>query len=80
MKKLVISFTVVGVLVALCAACAGPMGKGEGDGCSGNDECGSNLTCQPVGGHGGDYCCPAPLQLPDGTNASKESNCQPTTH
>jgi len=48
-------------------ACAGPMGKGEGDSCSSQDDCSTDLTCQPIQGHG-DVCCPAP---PD--NSSKSS-------
>jgi hypothetical protein len=63
----------MGAAVALLA-CAGPVGKGEGDSCSTADDCSSNLQCQPVTGRGGDYCCPAP------PSTSKEANCQAVTH
>jgi hypothetical protein len=72
------------VLMAGCAvtfACAGnATGTSEGDSCSSVDECNSELQCQPVAGHSGSYCCPAPLKLPDGTFTSDKSNCQPSGH
>jgi hypothetical protein len=50
-------------------ACVGPVGgKGEGESCSSPDDCGSDLTCQPV--NGGDYCCPTPA------DSSKKASCQ----
>jgi hypothetical protein len=52
-------------------ACAGPIGKGEGDSCSTADDCSSDLTCQYVQGRTGDFCCPTPAI------SSKEANCQP---
>ncbi|HEY8040990.1 MAG TPA: hypothetical protein VIF15_14390 [Polyangiaceae bacterium] len=55
---------------AAVAACAGPTGKGEGDSCTGADDCSSNLTCQPISGRQGDFCCPTPA------SSSKEGNCQ----
>ncbi len=58
------------VAAALSSACAGPMGKGEGDSCTTNDDCSSNLTCQPIYGRSQDYCCPTP------PSTSKEQNCQ----
>ncbi len=61
------------VSAALSAACAGPMGKGEGDSCTSADDCSSNLTCQPVTGRQGDFCCPTP------PSTSKEANCQATS-
>jgi hypothetical protein len=71
MKALLAWACGIGAAVALLA-CAGPVGKGEGDTCSTNDDCSSNLICQPIGGHG-DVCCPAP------PSSSKESNCQAVT-
>jgi hypothetical protein len=59
-----------GLAAVLSAACAGPTGKGEGDSCTSNDDCSSNLTCQPVDGRQGDFCCPTPA------DASSQSNCQ----
>ena len=61
----------IGMAVALLA-CAGPVGKGEGDSCSTADDCSSNLTCQPINGRNGDFCCPTPA------STSKEGNCQAT--
>lgn len=66
-----IAFVVMGLvaMVSTVGACAGPMGKGEGDSCSTQDDCSSDLTCQPVPGHG-DVCCPAPA------DSSTKANCQ----
>ena len=61
---------VVVALAGLTAACAGPSGKGEGDSCSGADDCSADLTCQPILGRNGDFCCPAPA------DASDKANCQ----
>jgi hypothetical protein len=54
----------------LVGGCAGPMGKGEGDSCGGNDECSADLTCQPITGRSSDFCCPSPA------DSSSKSNCQ----
>ncbi len=52
----------------------GPSGLSEGDSCGGSgDDCGSNLTCQPVAGRKGDFCCPTPQQ------SSNYTNCHPTS-
>ena len=60
-----------GIAAAIAVACAGPFGKGEGDSCSKADDCSSDLTCQPIWGRQGDYCCPTPA------DAGKAANCQP---
>ena len=44
--------TAVAALGGVVTACAGPTGKGEGDSCSTNDDCSSDLTCQPIGDAG----------------------------
>jgi hypothetical protein len=62
------------LVAALTGGCAGPIGKGEGDSCASEDDCSSNLTCQPISGRKGDFCCPTPA------NASKEGNCQVTSN
>lgn len=50
--------------------CAGPIGgKSQGESCSTEDECGTDLTCQPIAGHG-DVCCPTPA------DTSTSSGCQ----
>jgi hypothetical protein len=70
-RKTVFVTLACGFVAVIAVGCAGPMGKGDGDSCSGADDCSSNLTCQPILGRQGDYCCPTPPQT------SKESNCQP---
>lgn len=66
---------VCGMGAAALVACAGPIGgKGEGESCSTEDECGSNLTCQPVDGRSEDYCCPTQGV---GAPPPKADNCQP---
>jgi hypothetical protein len=52
----------------LFAAC----GSSEGDNCKSDDDCDSNLTCQPVTGRG-NRCCPTPA------SASNYTDCQPVT-
>lgn len=69
MFRKLVSFGMACGLTGLLA-CAGPIGKGQGDSCSSQDECGSDLTCQPVTGRSGDYCCPTPR------SASSNGNCQ----
>jgi hypothetical protein len=67
MKLVIASLVTVAMFVVGCSDFGG---KSEGDTCGGSrDECGSNLTCQPINGHGS-VCCPTPA------SASKESNCQ----
>lgn len=78
-RKVVGGFGAGLLLAVTAAACAGPVGaKGEGDGCGTNDDCGEGLVCQPVTGHGGDFCCPSPLVLPSGAIVSDQSNCRPS--
>ncbi len=65
MKTLFVCGLVAGVLAA--AGCWA--GVSEGDSCGGSqDNCGDNLTCQPIAGHG-DVCCPTP------PSASDKDNC-----
>jgi hypothetical protein len=45
-------------VIAWLVGCAGPVGKGQGESCSKQEDCSADLTCQPVGN--GDYCCPTP--------------------
>jgi hypothetical protein len=68
-KMAFVGVTVV-AMAGLVMGCAGPGGKGEGDSCGSQDDCSADLTCQPIQGRSGDFCCPAP---PD---ASDKSNCQ----
>ena len=70
MFRKVVLFGMGCVLTGL-VACAGPIGKGQGDNCSSQDDCSSDLTCQPVSGRSGDFCCPTP---PD---TSSSDNCKP---
>ena len=76
----------LGVAVGLClgvagmvAGCVGETGKGQGESCSSDGDCGGiGTVCQPVNGRGGNYCCPSPLVRPDGTFSSPNTSCQPT--
>ncbi len=43
------------IAIPMSAAC----GNSEADDCKTDDDCGSNLTCQPIPGRG-DRCCPSP--------------------
>jgi len=76
MKK-VLTVVLLGLASGL-VACAGDIGKSQGDPCGGSqDECGSNLTCQPIvhsDGSKGDYCCPTPAWT------STKSVCIPASH
>ena len=59
--------TVLALGLVTMVACGGP---GQGDECGGSqDDCGSNLTCQPIKGRGKSYCCPTPPEQ------SSNSNC-----
>jgi hypothetical protein len=50
------------------AACSG----GQGDTCSADNDCGANLTCQPIRGREKNFCCPTPAE------SSDETNCHPS--
>jgi hypothetical protein len=63
-----IAFSVMAAVAAV--GVLGGCGKAEGDSCSGND-CSTDLTCQPVTGRTGDYCCPTPADQRD------KSTCHP---
>ena len=79
-RKVTVLVFAVGLLGCMVAGCAGETGKGEGEGCSSDSDCGGmGLVCQPVSGHGSsNYCCPSPLKRPDGSFSSGQSNCQPS--
>ncbi len=69
MWKTIITVGLTAVLAAGSVAC----GAGEGDSCSTQSDCSDqNLTCQPIDGRGGDFCCPTPPQ------SSSKTSCQPT--
>jgi hypothetical protein len=67
-SKALLAFSCAVVFVA-SGACAGPLGKGEGDSCTSFEDCSSNLTCQPIGGRQDRYCCPTP------SDTSSDANC-----
>jgi hypothetical protein len=67
MFRKTVFFGIASAIVGL-AACAGPLGKGQGESCSSQDDCAADLTCQPIGAHG-DFCCPTPA------SASTSGNC-----
>ena len=75
-RKVTVLVIAVGLLGIAVAGCAGETGKGEGEGCSSDSDCGGmGLVCQPV--NGGSYCCPSPLRRPDNSYVSSKSTCQP---
>lgn len=64
---------VIGVGVSAIVACSDFGGVKEGDSCGGSqDDCASNLTCTPIEGRNGSFCCPTP------STASNYQNCHPT--
>jgi hypothetical protein len=66
---------VSGLGFAFLVSCAlvGCGGKGAGDTCTKDGECGSNLTCQSIPGRPNlDYCCATPY-----TMTKDAPNCQP---
>ena len=76
-RKMILGMVAWMVAVGIFAGCAGDTGKGEGEACSGPNDCGGEFQCQPVAGRSSDYCCPAPLILPSGQFASGQATCQP---
>ena len=68
--KVICGLAFVGSLVVACGP-ADSLNKNEGSGCSKNDDCGGELTCQPIQGRTGDFCCPAPA------DSSGKINCHP---
>jgi hypothetical protein len=62
----------VAFALSLLIACSSNEGDStEGGSCGSQSDCGGDLSCQPVHGRTGDYCCPAPA------SASTHANCQP---
>jgi hypothetical protein len=68
LRKTLLVMVATVALGSAVAACVGAVGKGEGDSCSGEDQCSQNLTCQPIGDTG-DFCCPTPA------NTSSKASC-----
>ena len=54
----------VGITIVACSG-------GQGDECTNDSDCKSNLTCQSVEGRNKNYCCPAPATMSD------YANCHP---
>ncbi len=69
MKKAFVSVSLaISLAVATLAACSG--GVSQGEECGGpQDDCSSNLSCQPIAGRGKSYCCPSPPE------SSNYQNC-----
>ena len=68
LRKTVFLGLAVAAIGSAVAACAGPIGKGEGDSCKTSDDCEDGLYCQPIG-NTGPYCCPTP------PSSSKKAAC-----
>jgi hypothetical protein len=62
--KVAVVATFVGVTVVACSG-------SQGDECTTDSDCKSNLTCQPIEGRDKNYCCPAPPE------SSDYANCHP---
>jgi hypothetical protein len=60
MKKILGLLTLVLVSAGALAAC----GDSQGDSCTTDNDCGSNLFCQAITGRG-DKCCPTPPESSD---------------
>jgi hypothetical protein len=61
---------IITVLALGFVTMAGCGGVSQGDECGGSqDDCGSNLVCQPIKGRSKNYCCPTPPEQ------SSNSNC-----
>ena len=60
MKKILGLLVTLLVTVPMLGAC----GDSEGDACTTDNDCGSQLLCQPVVGRG-DKCCPTPAENSD---------------
>jgi hypothetical protein len=79
LHKMMSGMVAVGFAALVVAGCAGYTGTGEGQSCTGEDQCEGQLVCQFVPGHSGDFCCPTPLVLAGtGGFTSNQGDCQPT--
>jgi hypothetical protein len=72
LRKMAGAFAWVACVAATCVV-AGCEGKAEGDSCGSQNDCRPDLTCQPITGRTGDYCCPSPADM------SSKGNCQALT-
>jgi hypothetical protein len=52
--------------------------SGQGDSCSTDNDCGANLTCQPVHGRDQNFCCPTPAEASDYQNCHPVQGATPT--
>jgi hypothetical protein len=62
--RVAVAASFVGITVLACSG-------SQGDECTKDSDCKSNLTCQPVEGRDKNYCCPTPA------TASDYANCHP---
>jgi hypothetical protein len=56
--RYLVSALFVGITIVACSG-------GQGDDCTTDSDCKSNLTCQPVEGRDKRYCCPTPATSSD---------------
>jgi hypothetical protein len=61
-------FCVALAISATVLACSGDA-HNEGGTCATVKDCGGNLSCQPITGRRGDFCCPTPPE------SSSETSC-----
>ena len=57
-----------GFAVAFVALTVAACGSGQGDECTTDSDCHSNLSCQTIQGRPKLYCCPTPAQSSDYAN------------
>jgi hypothetical protein len=71
-RKIILAGIAIGSLVVACGPSANADAN-EGGSCTQQGDCGGDLTCQPIHGRVGDFCCPTPAQT------SSHANCQSTS-
>ena len=70
--RMICAVALVGSFVVACGPAAS-LNKNEGGSCVNTDDCGGGLTCQPIQGRQGDFCCPTPPE------SSSHVNCKPAS-
>jgi hypothetical protein len=54
-------------------------GSSQGDSCTSDKDCGSNLACQTIRGRTQNYCCPTPPEASDYQNCHGIANAPAPT-
>jgi hypothetical protein len=64
----------LGFAMVTIAACSGS----QGDTCTTDSDCHSNLVCQPIQGRASLYCCPTPAESSDYASCHADTSTAPT--